>query len=407
VETEITGEAKKITQQKEKKDEPVSEIQKLIAISMKSVEEVSPDISNINETVDLLVEMIQRDEAIRIQYENVLVHFIAKLLMSKNLEVERKDYLCDIWLKGLKKYFTNGSFVVDINLVPVLLVQLKANVSEKVKNDIKTLMLDSILYRGQNGLISKVAGFSKQYLLGDKDLARRMFNTIVMLSEDEMNHQKYNAEYIRTSDRDAEFTFVPNKQLKLRGVDHYIIDDNAKPYESKKNTIIEEYLLGDMTFEYSAFDIDNYDIGMLCYVSNCGLDLTDVQFANAMKAIIECMLDIWNSLRASNDINEIIDVYHEHEVIELFQREIVLNDDNAEKAIDLLFDDIDFSKFTREAVVLYQDIFGLFLCVYFDGYKDEGKRTAVERKLKYLGTKVEAIQKEWVRTELYKSLILL
>ena len=161
-----------------------------------------------------------------------------------------------------------------------------------------------------------------------------------------------------------------------------------------------------MTLDYSAFDMDNYDIGMLCYVSNCGLDFTDVHFVIVIKAIIECMLDIWNSLKASNDIHEIIDVYHEHEVIELFQREIVLNDDNAEKAIDLLFNDKDYSKFIREAVELYQDIFGLFLCVYFDGYKDDGKRTAVERNLKYLGTKVDAIQKEWVRTELYKSLIL-
>jgi soluble cytochrome b562 len=412
VETEITGEAKKIIQQKEKMDEPVSEIQKMISIAMKTVEEGSPDISSINETVDLLVEIIQRDEALGFQYENVLVHYIAMLLVSKNLEPERKDYLCDIWLNGLEKYFTNGSFVADIKLVPVLLEQLKANVSEKVKNDIRTLMLDSILYREHNGLISKVAEFSKQILLGDKDLARRMFNTIVMLSEDEMNHQKYNAEYIRTSDRDAEFTFVPNKQLKLRGVDHYIIDDNAKSYESQKNTIIEEYLLGDRTLDYSAFEMDNYDVGMLCYVSNCGLDFTDVHFEIVMKAIIKGMLDIWNSLRASNDIHEIIDVYHVHEVVELFQREIVLNDENAEKAekaekaIDLLFNDIDFLKFTREAVELYQDIFGLFLCVYVDGYKYESKRTSVERKLKYLGIRVDSILEGWVRTELFKSLVL-
>lgn len=54
---------------------------------------------------------------------------------------------------------------------------------------------------------------------------------------------------IRTSDRDVEFTFVPNRQLKLRGVDHYINNDNAKPYESQN---------------YRRISFARYDIRLLC-----------------------------------------------------------------------------------------------------------------------------------------------
>ena len=105
--------------------------------------------------------------------------------------------------------------------------------------------MDCLLYRGQNGLISKIASQAKLYLQNNKSLAKVVFNTIIMLAEDEMQHQVYNANYVKNSGKEPNFEFHPNKQLKLSGVDHWIKQENALPYVSKYDEIIENYLFNE------------------------------------------------------------------------------------------------------------------------------------------------------------------
>lgn len=38
--------------------------------------------------------------------------------------------------------------------------------------------------------------------------------------------------------------------------------------------------------------------------------------------------------------------------------------DDAKMAIDILFEEIDFTKFTTDTIKFYQDIFGNFLCEF-------------------------------------------
>ena len=65
------------------------------------------------------------------------------------------------------------------------------------KNEIKLLILDSLLYLGQNGVISQISEYAKNYLRNDENTAHAILNTIVKLSEDEMAHQQYNANYLK------------------------------------------------------------------------------------------------------------------------------------------------------------------------------------------------------------------
>ena len=47
----------------------------------------------------------------------------------------------------------------------------------------------------------------KRYLANHETLAQAVFNTIIKLSEDQMEHQKYNANYLKVSKKDKEFIF--------------------------------------------------------------------------------------------------------------------------------------------------------------------------------------------------------
>lgn len=51
-----------------------------------------------------------------------------------------------------------------------------------------------------------------------------------MLAEDEMNHQKFNAVYIKNHN-DAEYEFIPNMVPKLRGVDYWIRENKGNEYQ--------------------------------------------------------------------------------------------------------------------------------------------------------------------------------
>lgn len=407
IEPKITGEAGKIVQHQEavNAQSPMKRIDELVARNAGIIKDGKADYKALNEVLDLIIEIVEKDEINRINYENVMEQFIAISLSDKEMSGTRREYLCDIWINGIEKYFNNGTFVADNSMVYILWMQLQIDISIQSKNRIKKLLLDCLLYRGQNGLISKIASQAKLYLQNNKSLAKVMFNTIVMLAEDEMQHQVYNANYVKNSGKEPNFEFHPNKQLKLSGVDHWIKQENAIPYVSKYDEIIENYLFKEKEREEKSFDISKYDIETLCFISNCGLDFSDKIFEAVIRDIIYCLIDLWDFDRSRRQAYRIVDVFHEHEIVELFQREIVHKNENAEKAIDLLFDNIDFSLFTSETIEFYQDIFGDFVCTYFDAYSDKDKRRLLENKILYLDSKVNHIKSDYVRIQLYKSLM--
>lgn len=407
IQPEITGEAEKIVKHHEElcAESPIKKIDELVTKSSAIIKDDKPDYKTLNEVLDLIIEAVNKDESSRIQYENIMVQLITIALSDKEISASRREYLCDIWINGVYQYFNNSSFVADNKMIYLLWIQIENDISLQLKNKIERLLLDCLLYRGQNGLIFKIALQAKMYLQKDVALAKAVFNTILMLAEDEMKHQIYNANYLINSGKDKDFKFLPNKQSKLSGVDQWIKQTGAIPYASKRDEIIEKYLFDRSSIEEVTFDIDNYDIGFLCYISNCGLDLSDKRFEKIMSAIVQYLINLWDYNKSKGKAYQIVDTYHKHEVVELFQREIVHKDINAEKTIDMLFDDVDFSLFTSDALEFYQEIFGEFVCVYFDSYSDKNKRHVLENKILYLDKKVNRVKNDYARIQLYKSLM--
>lgn len=144
-----------------------------------------------------------------------------------------------------------------------------------------------------------------------------------------MEHQKYNANYLKVSKKDKEFIFNPNMQPKLSGIDRYIKDDDGNCYTSREEEIIDRYLLQEESLEIDVFDMSNYDISTICYVANCGLNFTNESFRMVIHEILLCVIDIWKYTKRNYNAHEIFDVYQEHEIIELFQREMIQTQDDA------------------------------------------------------------------------------
>ena len=218
-----------------------------------------------------------------------------------------------------------------------------------------------------------------------------------------MEHQKFNAKYIKQ--RNNDFKFIPNKIPKLKGVDIHIKQEKEKEYKNHKNAIIEKYLYLSKKININQFDIKNYDLKMLCNIANCGKGFNDSLFSKFIKEIIKLIVDIKNDNSIKHKMH-IIDTYQEYEIIRLFERE--LNDYNQEyeNIIDLLFDEMDFSKLSYDAIEFYQEILNCFIAVYYDSYDKKNIRLAIEKRIKYIEQKVENIENEHVKQKLYKCLYL-
>ena len=78
------------------------------------------------------------------------------------------------------------------------------------------------------------------------------------------------------------------------------------------------------------------------------------------------------------------------------------NDDYT--AIDLLLDNIDFPILSKETERFYSDVFGYMQCTYFNNSDHPEKRHDIERKMLYIGQKVENHPNESLKRFFYKVL---
>lgn len=405
LEPQISGEAEKIVLRQEEFNKPKQRLNAAIKKCNDNMVSGQIDLPSTLDAIKVILELM-KDTDMAFQYENLLILLIASAINHQELENEKREKFCTIWINGIEKLFSNGSFLADTALMPVLLNQLENDVAIGIKNEIKKIVLDCLMYKGQHGVIDEMAKYVKRYLANHETLAQAVFNTIIKLSEDQMEHQKYNANYLKVSKKDKEFIFNPNMQPKLSGIDRYIKDDDGNCYTSREEEIIDRYLLQEESLEIDVFDMSNYDISTICYVANCGLNFTNESFRMVIHEILLCVIDIWKYTKRNYNAHEIFDVYQEHEIIELFQWKMIQTQDDAKMAIDILFEEIDFTKFTTDTIEFYQDIFGNFLCEFFDSYVDSKRRNICKKKILYIEKKVNDIDEEYVRIQLYKSLML-
>lgn len=403
IEANVTGEAKKVTERHEEN--------KLISNDLiLKLNQYSEDLKEKKDCSQVLVNLIDefitvknKDSIRTLGLEKIIIGMISIILHKDNVPIEKKNDYCIYWIEGIEQILKNKSFEFEPSLISKLIEQLYIDIPIETKNRIKIIVLKFVNESGYDGIINSIKEEIIKYLRKDSELSNSIFNTIIELSKDEMEHQKFNAKYIKQ--RNNDFKFIPNKIPKLKGVDIHIKQEKEKEYKNHKNAIIEKYLYLSKKININQFDIKNYDLKMLCNIANCGKGFNDSLFSKFIKEIIKLIVDIKNDNSIKHKMH-IIDTYQEYEIIRLFERE--LNDYNQEyeNIIDLLFDEMDFSKLSYDAIEFYQEILNCFIAVYYDSYDKKNIRLAIEKRIKYIEQKVENIENEHVKQKLYKCLYL-
>lgn len=125
--------------------------------------------------------------------------------------------------------------------------------------------------------------------------------------------------------------------------------------------------------------------------------ITDGLFYEVIKQIILCFIEIEYQADCDNSAFQIIGTFSKYDVVHFLQREICADQESFDRVISLLFDGIDFDKFSRETIELYLDVFCSFVSRYFDAYQDNKLRELIEKKIKILETNILAINNPSVR----------
>lgn len=398
----ITGEAKKITERQQKINEPEERL-KWIVDKLASSDTLL-ELDSAMKTIEEVLYVIEQS-SLGFQYEPFLITLIAYSLKSDDLLLDKRNTYCKIWINRIRKLFSNETYLGDNRYLPILFDQIEKNIDVAIVNEIKNLILDFILYDEGSGIVTDAKKVVSTYLSMHLNLAECIFNTILMLAEDEMNHQKHNARYMKTKKLDKKFSFLPNMQPRLLWVDTHIKNSNDNPYCSKKEAIIDKYLYKESSVSLDLIEIDDYDIRTLCCICNCGLTFNTEKFSSVIREILHLLFRI-NYNKSKYDMHKIIGIINQYNLIELFQREIKICSTETIIAFDILFNDVDFNDFSRNLIEFYQEIFQVFTYEHFDSYANKNRREICQKKILCLEDKINNIENEKVRVQLYKSLML-
>lgn len=406
IEPSVSGAAEKLTKEQENSNKSDKIIFDLINECNKRFHNGQLTLEHCVEIIDQLIDKIE-ESTHSFTYENSLIALISYAISYDKLDEQHRDRYCDIWINGIYRIINmTGSFAADYQFSIIFFVQIEKSISRETKNKIKKLMIDCILYSGPNGIINNISRLIHNYLLQKPSLSKIFFNTIVKLSEDEMNHQKYNADYALAHQTDVDsVSFIPNMQPKLIGVDYYIKEEGAQLYSDKRDEIIEEYLYNEQTLDLSLFEMSAHDITLMSYALNCIVTIDDATEQQIVKKYILEMIDMYQAMAHTYRHNDILNVYQTSETQALLQRELLSGDKHTDIVLGVLFDKIDFSKFNYETIEYYQEVFGELLSFYFDSYNNKDARSKCENIIYKLEEKIVGLTSETVKEELYKCLI--
>lgn len=397
----ITGEAKTIVDNNEKNNASKINIEKAIKDFFETLDPNNYKSDDVVKTINyVLSEIFNLD--IPFVYQNHLVTLIALALNKTELDTNTRDEYCDFWIDGVEIIVNNGSFSFEYNYLFLLLKQINSNASKKTIYRIKNLIINLVTYNGDNGIVHNLRNITREFLKSSPQLSKAVFNTVVMLSKDELEHQLFNNQHICSDDDDIEF--FSNQIPKIKEHDYSMLQNSKDCYCSHKDEIIEKYLYNEDELNLSSFSIFEYDINMLCNIVNCGCTLKNDVFAHVLRETVRYIITKWNSTNEQYKRNDIVSINCSMELSKFMGKELL---ENFDSVIDILFSNIDFTSFSDKSIEFYQRVFGVLLPIYVDAFNEPNIRCKCKSILLGLEEIINDVKcDDYVRNKLYRSLIL-
>lgn len=397
----VSGEAEKLTKSQEKENE---EFARLLSKAGKLQGDIDNGQFDSDQADCCIKELLKKTEALQpLLISKQFVSLISSALLSREITAEKRDEYCNLWLDFIQE---NALLHNEADKkLPVLFVQIRQDISLKTKIRIKKYILEKLIptkMNEPNGY--RILLYIKKFLKQNKDIANAFLTTILLLAKDEMQHQLFNYAYLREHRTDEDFTFKPNMQPRLLGVDRYIEVDGNTPYSSKKEQIVNRYLFNEENYDFSDFNIDDYDLKFVSVAFNLGFDL-----GNPLLEIISSQyVDLYVKLQTTKGVKNVRDIvgWQELNCAASFLQENLLSKDNTDKVLGILFKNKDFSIFNDSLIEFYNQVLNSLTAFYFHSYDNKNNRKLVETIVRKMEECINQISIVGVKQKLSSALIL-
>ncbi len=369
LEANITGEAKEIQNHSKKINKYDVLINKEISACLMKIKEQTFDFDKDLKLINNILR--NSNKCIVRQFDDAIIVVLGSILTNKELDSYHREKYCNYLLSGFEGFLNNKGFIInDLHPIIILFSQVNENISAKMKKRIKLLMLNIIIFDGQDGTISQFKRILNLYLGKNLTLSKALYNTIIKLSENEMNHQYYNLKYYQ--DTQNEFIdFVPNETPHLSRVDYIIEKNGANKFESKEDEIITKYLIKEEALVLNDFNINNYDISLLLSIVHCNISLLNNEQGEIVNQCLNCLFN--NMLKSNHGWLDVVSYYNVCDLKDFLKTQII--DAKAHSfVIDMLFNNLNNVNFDHEAVDFCNEIFSQLSLNYFDSYNNQTER---------------------------------
>ncbi len=108
----ITGEAEKVTIENEKLRQPENELALMIKACNEKLSKNEFRLRDCLETIDQL-KLIRKKANLTIGYDSILISLFTFALNDPSLDNGNRAGFCQMWIDGIKSYFSNESFIYE------------------------------------------------------------------------------------------------------------------------------------------------------------------------------------------------------------------------------------------------------------------------------------------------------
>lgn len=360
--TNVTGAASKVVDDNTLRNKSKAILDDSIQKFYETFDINNDQLNDVLHCINIYYENI-KDVDIPFIYDEHKVMLFAYALNKSELDGKLRDKFCNEWIDGVERILNNESFEFNYAFLLVLYRQINSNASEKTKNRIKRLVLNITTANENNGLVLKLINVTKHYLKENAELSKAIFNTIIVLAKENKLH--------------------------------------IKNFENNKERIINRYLFDATDFNISNFEISNFDIYTLYHILNCDIYINDDNIKNVTIQMVKSLIRKLNAKNNSSSSKRVLDIKY---AISNYLREELFSNTNI--VLDILFNNIDFSYFSDDAIDFYLDIFYI-LPTYVHSYNDKTKRASCEKIIFSLENKIkENVCDGYAKKKLYRPLFL-
>lgn len=390
----LSPETEKIVQVNEESNQQMRDLSEKISLIIEKNQNNS--FNDIDEYLNILDNYMEQEDK-RLVYEKDYFSIIRIAINLPDIPKDRKSELICFWAGIVIEQLSQNRVMRDyISRADCLISQYNVDTDDKAKNAIKKMVLLSVIGNYPYGNIYEIRKAAFGLLLADGRMAKVFFDTIMAIS---IYVWKYKKDYHEKKFSDISDDYWLNEIEETANSEGQFTSLGVGIPKPIVEEIIDRYLYKEEVLDANSINLYEMDLNYLLIAMNTGLRLNSPEFYVIAKEVFKLLLGAMNE----NNLSHLLHPITEFE--SMVKRELSDEKTDYKTVVDFLYDNIDYTIFSRDTCKIYLDIFKQLQEIYFDAYDNPEKRRRYCECINYVEEKIGKIDVWFVKKEMERIMI--